>query len=96
MIRYYWRGDRPTTYANIGKLYSKKGDSKNAIAFYMKALEDDAEWPEAHFGLGEEYSRTNSRDKALESYRHAAKLGVPAAKMALKKLGVTEEAQEKR
>jgi tetratricopeptide (TPR) repeat protein len=96
MVRPYWRTGDPKTYADIGQLYSKKGDSKNAIAFYMEALENEAEHPEAHFGLAEEYAKTNLRDKAIESYRHAARLGVPAAKKALQKLGETEEAQGKR
>ncbi len=96
MVRPYWRTGDPKTYATIGQLYSKKGDSKNAIAYYMKALENDAEYPEAHYGLAEEYAKTNLRDKAIDSYRRAAKLGVTAATIALQKLGGSEEAQEKR
>jgi tetratricopeptide (TPR) repeat protein len=86
----------PKTYFQIGRLYSKKHDSDNAIAFYKKALEDLSEYNEAHFWLGEEYAKINLKDKAIESYRHAAKLRVPAAKKALEKLGVSEEPTEKR
>jgi tetratricopeptide (TPR) repeat protein len=94
-FRYYGESSDPKRKVEIGQLYSKKGDSENALAFYRQALKDDPEFPEAHFGLGEEYAKTNFRDKAIESYRRAAKLGVPTAKEALQKLGETVEAQVK-
>jgi tetratricopeptide (TPR) repeat protein len=86
----------PKTYVDIGELYSKKGDSKNAIAYYQQALGEDAEYAEAHFALGEEYAKEKMKDKAIESYRQAAKLGNTAAKKALQKLGAAEDVQEKR
>jgi tetratricopeptide (TPR) repeat protein len=86
----------PKTCAQIGKMYSKKGDSENAFVYYNKALQVDEEFREAHLGMAEEYATLKMRDKAIESYRTAARLGVPAAKEALKKMGVSAEPDIKR
>lgn len=83
------------TYNNIGLLYSKKGDSKNAVASYMKALEDDSMHAEAYYNLGEEYAKQGLKDKAIGNYKHAAKLGFEKAKETLQKLGETGESERK-
>jgi len=84
---YYDESEYSRIHLQIGLLYSKKGDSDNAIASYRTALRKNPDDGEAYYRLGEEYERKGVKDLAKENYQSAVEKGFEKAQGALRKLG---------
>ncbi|TGK21163.1 tetratricopeptide repeat protein [Leptospira fluminis] len=60
-------------YLNLGALYSKSGDSENAIRTYRKALEI-GKTPELYYNMGVELYRLNSPEAAIRALKNSLEL----------------------
>ena len=56
--------DLPWIYKTLGFLYTKKDSPKNAIKYYLQALELDKEDVNLYYNLAELYGRTGNRSEA--------------------------------
>lgn len=66
--------DEAVAFFNQGQDAHEKGDLKNAIELYQKALKIVPEFPEAEFQLGTAYLALNQNDDAEKSFRRAVEL----------------------
>lgn len=67
--------------------YSKKRESKNAIAFYLQAIKADAKNPDLYYNLAIEYLKTSQFKEAAGAFTKVIKLN-PQDKSAFYNLGV--------
>jgi type IV pilus biogenesis/stability protein PilW len=58
-------------YTNLGLAYFKKGALHQAAKYLHRALEYQADLPEAHYNLGLVYARMHEPDKAIREFREA-------------------------
>lgn len=61
--------------------FSEEKDFKKSVKFYLKAINEDAEFVEAYDNLGRVYRVLGEYDKAIDSYKKSIKL-YPKGKMA--------------
>ena len=52
----------------LGKRFTRKGEFKAATDYYLRALEIDPAYADAHFNLGTAYVKTNQWQAAVEQY----------------------------
>ena len=62
--------DRDSQYA-LGHIYFTQGKFEEARDSFIKVIQIDSNYPEAHNYLGTVYERLNERDKAIEEYKKA-------------------------
>lgn len=64
--------DQPAhAYTNIGLAYLNKGSLQHAVEHFRKALEYQANLPEAHHNLGLTYARLGRRAEAVRAFHEA-------------------------
>jgi len=64
--------DQPAlAYTNIGIAYLNKGALTQAVEQFRKALDYQANLPEAHHGLGLAYAKLGRRAEAIREFREA-------------------------
>src|SRR5947209_13908804 len=56
-------------YLQLGVLQAAHRDYKQAIGFYMKAIEADPQMSEAHYRLGVAYDRVGEKEKAAQEFQ---------------------------
>jgi tetratricopeptide (TPR) repeat protein len=56
---------------NIGQQYTRRGEHKDAVAFYKQALQQHPTLAPAYFNLGTTYAGTKQFDAALVCFEHA-------------------------
>jgi tetratricopeptide (TPR) repeat protein len=76
----------PLPHQVYGDIYKDERTWKNALAHYYRAIEQDAHWQGAHYGLAEVALRTEKLDVATQEYQNELKLN-PASAAALARLG---------
>src|SRR6266498_3390301 len=59
---------------NLGLLLAMRGDIKDSLEEFQKAVEIDPNYAKAFFNLGRAYAREGEFEKATQNYRQAAKL----------------------
>ncbi|MFZ0594116.1 MAG: tetratricopeptide repeat protein [Bryobacteraceae bacterium] len=63
----------------FGDIDATRGDWDKAIAHYRRAIELDAHWADAHYGLAEVYLQQNKPEDAQAEFRHEQQLDPPDA-----------------
>lgn len=58
----------------MGNNYNTKGDTKNAIKYYLKAIEEDDQFVEAYDNLGRAYRVTNDFKNAIKCYKKSIEI----------------------
>ena len=58
----------PTVHGNLGALLKMRGDTKNAITCFRKALQLKPNYPEAHHNLGLSLQEKGDLTSAITSY----------------------------
>ncbi len=71
----------------IGFSHFQKADYLNSVLSYQDAISSNAQYPQAHFGLGEAYYALDKTDLAITAYKKALGL-VPGYVQAHYKLGL--------
>ena len=64
----------PTVHGNLGALLKMRGDTKNAITCFRKALQLKPNYPEAHNNLGLSLQEKGDLTSAITSYNKALQL----------------------
>ncbi|MCR4288211.1 MAG: tetratricopeptide repeat protein [Deltaproteobacteria bacterium] len=59
---------------NMGRAYFSKGDYKAALEAFKKAIEANANYPDAHYNLGQAYDKLNNWKGAVEAYERAVRI----------------------
>ncbi len=73
---------------NLAKYLKEAGDTDRAITHYMKTIELQHDYPEAHTNLGNVFREKNMYEKAVLHYEIALSLS-PNDKVTLNNLGIT-------
>ncbi len=61
-------------YGNLGVLLEMKGDSKNAVIYFSKAIKINPDYPQAHYNLGLIHKKSGHLDSAIRCYKKALHL----------------------
>ena len=59
---------------NMGRAYFSKHDYKAALEAFKKAIEANANYPDAHYNLGQAYDKLNNWKGAVEAYERAVRI----------------------
>ena len=79
-------------YSNLGNVYADgKQDYEKAIECYEKAIESNPYWSSPYYNLATVYGHLGDKDKELEYYKEAARLGDEEAQDLLHNRGVPWE-----
>ena len=83
----------PTVHGNLGALLKMRGDTKNAITCFRKALQLKPNYPEAHYNLGNALQEQGDLTAAIDSYNSALQLKPDFPEALLGTLCVIEDAR---
>ena len=63
--------DEPASYVNLGIIYLKKGQYRQAEQHFKQAVEKNRSFAEGYYNLGLVYVSTNRRSQAVEAFEKA-------------------------
>lgn len=63
--------DSGEVYNNLGVIYGRRGDYKEAIRLFEKSIETDPDYRDPHFNLGKAYNEIGKKREAVIYYRKA-------------------------